>query len=449
MALQDASEKILERIDRGKELLETQVSYEPGFIRLENQTKKWTNYNKTLFHFLFEKSPLPSSHGKSDINITNPVDIWNQKIIKHKQEILYWINDLESIWEQLEFYEELPNNTQQTVNNQTKYFIGHGGSEADNTTGREILTEGYPIMRIDITGYVTATHGDKKFTIKVTSDNVPDLLRSNLQISKEVEIVIPSELYPFKNKFIELSGGDDPRREKINKCLSLGDALRKGDQIECSVFIVDPETRDIDRNPNNIETYAKFDLWLYPNKDYFRRAESDSRESLKFRQLGLYEESPNNTQQPTNQDTVNNENKKIFIGHGHSSIWRELKDFLENKLGLPCEEFNSISTAGRSTKERLAEMLDVCCMAFLIMTGEDEQPDGKLRARSNVIHEVGLFQGKLGFERAIILLEEGCEDFSNIHGITHIPFPKRNMRAAFEDIRDVLKRESIIKGEPV
>ena len=26
---------------------------------------------------------------------------------------------------------------------------------ADNTTGREILTEGYPIMQIDITGYVT------------------------------------------------------------------------------------------------------------------------------------------------------------------------------------------------------------------------------------------------------------------------------------------------------
>ena len=50
-------------------------------------------------------------------------------------------------------------------------------------------------------------------------------------------------------------------------------------------------------------------------------------------------------------------------------------------------------------------------MAFLVMTAEDEQPDGTLRARDNVIHEAGLFQDRLGFKRAIILLEEGCEEF--------------------------------------
>ena len=56
-----------------------------------------------------------------------------------------------------------------------------------------------------------------------------------------------------------------------------------------------------------------------------------------------------------------------------------------------------------------------------------------------------LFQGKLDFEKAIILLEEGCKDFSNIHGITYIPFPKGNIRAAFEDVREVLKRERILE----
>ena len=341
--------------------------------------------------------------------------------------------------------EELSNNTQQAVNNSPMNNDYGTHTIADNTAGREILTEGYPIMRIDITGYVTATHGDKKFTIKVTSDNVPDRSLSNLQVAKEATIEIKPYLYPFDDKFIELTQQDDPRINEINKCLSLSDALREGDQIECSVFIVDPKTRAIDRNPNNIETYAKFPhLWLYPDNDYFRRSESDSRESLKFRQLGLYEELPSNTQQPTNQDTTDNEDKKYFIGHGGSPEWLKLRDFLENTLGLEYEEFNRIPQAGRITSIRLKEMLESCCMAFLIMTGEDEHADGTLHARSNVIHEIGLFQAQLGYERAIILREEGCEIFSNIQGITYIPFPKADIEAAFEKIRGVLKRESMI-----
>ena len=163
-----------------------------------------------------------------------------------------------------------------------------------------------------------------------------------------------------------------------------------------------------------------------------------------YDQLELYKELPSNTQQTTNNDTVNNENKKIFIGHGGSLVWRELKDFIEGTLGLPYEEFNRVSTAGQFTGNRLKEMLDESRMAFLIMTGEDEQADGSLHARENVIHEAGLFQGRLGFERAIILLEEGCQDFSNIHGLIYIPFPKGKIGAAFEEIRRVLQRESMI-----
>lgn len=43
------------------------------------------------------------------------------------------------------------------------------------------------------------------------------------------------------------------------------------------------------------------------------------------------------------------------------------------------------------------------------MTGEDEDKEGKLNARPNVIHEIGLFQGRLGFSRAIVLLEDETE----------------------------------------
>ncbi|WP_446811705.1 TIR domain-containing protein [Methylomonas sp. 2BW1-5-20] len=135
----------------------------------------------------------------------------------------------------------------------------------------------------------------------------------------------------------------------------------------------------------------------------------------------------------------------IFIGHGRSPDWRELKDFVSDRLKLPWDEFNRVPVAGVTNITRLAQMLDQACFAFLVMTAEDEQADGNHHARMNVIHEVGLFQGRLGFERAIVLLEDGCEEFSNIQGLGQIRYPRGKVSAIFEDIRAVLERESIVE----
>lgn len=134
----------------------------------------------------------------------------------------------------------------------------------------------------------------------------------------------------------------------------------------------------------------------------------------------------------------------VFIGHGRSLIWKNLKDFIQDKLKLPWDEFNRKPVAGITNISRLSQMLDDAAIAFIIMTAEDEQADGKLRARMNVIHEAGLFQGRLGFTKSIILLEEGCEEFSNIEGLGQIRFPEGNIKAAFEEVREVLQREDII-----
>ncbi|MBD2510873.1 nucleotide-binding protein [Nostoc muscorum FACHB-395] len=134
----------------------------------------------------------------------------------------------------------------------------------------------------------------------------------------------------------------------------------------------------------------------------------------------------------------------IFIGHGRSLLWRDLKDFISERLKLPWDEFNRVPIAGITNTVRLSQMLDSAAIAFLIMTAEDEQSDLKLRARMNVIHEAGLFQGRLGFTRAIILLEEGCENFSNVDGLGYINFPRGNIKACFEDVRMVLEREGLV-----
>ena len=137
---------------------------------------------------------------------------------------------------------------------------------------------------------------------------------------------------------------------------------------------------------------------------------------------------------------------KIFIGHGRSPHWREFKDFISDRLGLSWDEFNRVPVAGIPNTIRLAQMLDEADMAFLVMTAEDEDAEGKLHARENVIHEAGLFQGRLSFERAIILLEDGCQEFSNIEGLGQIRFPKGDISAIFEDVRQVLEREGIIES---
>jgi predicted nucleotide-binding protein len=79
------------------------------------------------------------------------------------------------------------------------------------------------------------------------------------------------------------------------------------------------------------------------------------------------------------------------------------------------------------------------------MTGEDEMADGGIQARMNVIHEAGLFQGRLGFSKAIVLLEDGCQEFSNIQGLGQIRFSKGQISTAFEEVRRVLEREGLVE----
>jgi hypothetical protein len=87
----------------------------------------------------------------------------------------------------------------------------------------------------------------------------------------------------------------------------------------------------------------------------------------------------------------------VFIGHESSKAWRDLKDFVQDRLRLPYDEFNRVPIAGITNITRLSEMLNGASIAFLVMTGEDEQIDNRLHARMNVVHEAGLFQGRLGF----------------------------------------------------
>jgi len=131
----------------------------------------------------------------------------------------------------------------------------------------------------------------------------------------------------------------------------------------------------------------------------------------------------------------------VFIGHGHSGQWRDLKDHLQDKHGYKIEAYEVGARAGHAIRDILEDMMEKSSIAVLVLTGEDRDEDGNLHARENVIHELGLFQGRLGFPHAIILLEEGTSEFSNIHGVQQIRYSRNNIKETFGEILATLKRE--------
>lgn len=137
----------------------------------------------------------------------------------------------------------------------------------------------------------------------------------------------------------------------------------------------------------------------------------------------------------------------IFIGHGRSPLWRDLKDHLSDKHNYKIEAYETGARAGHTIRDILDEMSTKSSFAILVMTGEDKDINGTIKARPNVIHEIGLFQGRLGFGRAIVLLENDTEEFSNLSGIQQLRFTKGNIKEVFGDVLATLKREFEIKNK--
>jgi predicted nucleotide-binding protein len=123
--------------------------------------------------------------------------------------------------------------------------------------------------------------------------------------------------------------------------------------------------------------------------------------------------------------------RRIFISHGTLPDWREVQDFIERDLSIQTVELAQEPNRGRTVLQKLEEESDRCSYAVVVMTGDDRVENGALRARENVMHEIGYFQGKFGLANVCLLYEEGVNIPSNIHGLVYIPFPRGMVSAAF------------------
>lgn len=132
---------------------------------------------------------------------------------------------------------------------------------------------------------------------------------------------------------------------------------------------------------------------------------------------------------------------KVFIGHGRAADWRELSEELHHVHKYEVEAFEYGSRAGLQITDIVESMVASSSFAVLILNPDDEQADGQRRARQNVIHELGLCQGRLGFRRVIPVIETSVEGISNLAGTKAIPYAPGTIKGTVSEILAALRRE--------
>jgi hypothetical protein len=134
----------------------------------------------------------------------------------------------------------------------------------------------------------------------------------------------------------------------------------------------------------------------------------------------------------------------VFVGHGHSPLWLKVKNLLSEHLDLIPVCYESTPRAGQAIVPILKELIEKAEFAIVVVTGEDKSDQTALRPRQNIVHEVGLFQGSLGFEKVVLLVQEGVEFLSNLDGMQYIGFKGDDIDSTFWKLSTVLRRENLL-----
>jgi predicted nucleotide-binding protein len=113
----------------------------------------------------------------------------------------------------------------------------------------------------------------------------------------------------------------------------------------------------------------------------------------------------------------------------------KLKNFLANRVDGSPLVLSEQPRRGLTVVEQLENLSERCWFAIVLMTKDDVQEDAGVRARQNVVHEIGFFQGKYGRQNVVLLAERGVEIFSNISGILRIEFDADHFEAVFDQLR--------------
>ena len=123
-----------------------------------------------------------------------------------------------------------------------------------------------------------------------------------------------------------------------------------------------------------------------------------------------------------NQEIISPQSNKVFIVHGHNKALRdEVKNVLY-EIGLQPIVLGEQANGGKTIIEKFEDYSGKVNFAIILMTADDEgkalkDKENHLRARQNVILEMGYFMASLKRSNVFLLLEDNIELPSDINGV--------------------------------
>lgn len=139
---------------------------------------------------------------------------------------------------------------------------------------------------------------------------------------------------------------------------------------------------------------------------------------------------------------------QVFIIHGHDELnTHRLKTMLSDNFKINPVTIMARPGMSKPLIEKYEGYASSSCFAIALVTPDDEITNHKapyFQSRPNVIFEIGWFVGRLGKGRVLILLKEGTEIHSDLHGVSRVQF-KENIEEKYLEISKELEADGLLK----
>jgi len=125
-------------------------------------------------------------------------------------------------------------------------------------------------------------------------------------------------------------------------------------------------------------------------------------------------------------DRAGQPSDSVFVVHGSNEAVKESVARLIEKLALKAIVLHEAPNEGRTIIEKFEHHAARAGFAAVLLTGDDvgaprsEIENLRLRARQNVVLELGYFSAKLGRGKTCVLYEEGVELPSDMAGVVYV-----------------------------